>query len=66
MSLAKVVSCEMDFASCSGTTGRSSMPWASSHKCSPLLPKRCRSNVDGHLSQLADRVDAQLLEHLRP
>ena len=31
-SLANVVSCEMDFASCSGSTGRSSMPCDSSHK----------------------------------
>ena len=38
---------EMDFASCSGTTGRWSMPCDSSQRCVPLLPKWCRSSSTG-------------------
>jgi predicted nuclease with TOPRIM domain len=48
MSRSNVVSLEIDFASRSGTTGRSSRPWANCQRCSPLEPKRAWSTSSGH------------------
>ena len=43
-----VVSWEIDFASRSGTTWRSSIPWANCQRCSPFEPNRLFRVSIGH------------------
>ena len=64
MSCSKVVSLEIDLASRSGTTGRSSRPCARFHRCSPHGAEAALQRVQRPLPKLADGADAQPLENL--